>query len=220
MKILTALIALLFPPRCHFCRCLLQENETDLCHSCRSSQPEFIRAKRSFTLIAQWTAVWYYKDKVRKSIQRFKFYNARGYANFYAREMAIRLQEASFAEDFDVLTWVPVSPLRRLTRGYDQAELLAIALGKELHMVPVKALRKIRHTKPQSTIRDAAMRRANIMNAYTAEKATKLKDKRILLVDDVVTTGATASECAKTLLFQGAKKVSLVAVAAAYHHKK
>ena len=220
MKILNALVALLFPPRCHFCRRLLQENETDLCHNCRSNQPEFIHAKRSFPLIAQWTAVWYYKDKVRKSIQRFKFYNARGYAHFYAREMAIKLQEAPFAEDFDVLTWVPVSPFRRLTRGYDQAELLANALGKELHMTPIRALRKIRHTKPQSTIRDAAKRRANIMNAYKAENISALDGKHILLVDDVVTTGATASECAKTMLFQGATTVSLVAVAATYHHKK
>lgn len=211
---------LLFPPKCHFCRTVLAKNEKDLCHSCRRDAPEFLRGKRSFTLIAHWTAVWYYSGKVPGSIRRFKFYNARGYADFYARELAVRLQQCEFWDCFDMLTWVPVSPLRRFLRGYDQSELLAIALGKELGMQPVRLLKKIRHTMPQSSIRNASRRRANVMGAYCCENRQLLPGKHILLVDDVITTGATGAECAKTLLVGGAKQVYLAAVAATAYDKK
>ena len=216
---LSVLMRMLFPPKCHFCRKILTRSETDLCHNCRTSAPVFTRPKRQIHLIAQWTAVWYYKDDVRSSIRRFKFYNARSYAGFFARALAMRLQEDPFDSDFDLLTWVPVSRLRRLSRGYDQSELLAKALGEELGMTPIPGLRKLRHTKPQSGIRDGAARRANVFNAYSGINASQFSGKRVLLVDDVVTTGATASECAKTLLVSGATDIFLAAVAAAPNHK-
>ena len=216
---LSYLTHLLFPPKCHFCRCILSDTETDLCHRCREAAPEFIRAKRNFHLIAHWTAVWYYKDGVRNSIRRFKFYNARGYADFFAKAIAIKLREESFPADFDVLTWVPVSPLRRFSRGYDQSELLARALGKELGVTPVPGLKKFRHTRPQSGIRNSAERRANVFNAYQGINQSAFSGKKVLLVDDVVTTGATASECAKTLLVSGATHIFLAAIAATPNHK-
>ena len=100
------LLRLLFPPKCHFCRKVLTYRETDLCHSCREHAPEFTRAKRNFQLVAHWTAVWYYKGDVAKSIRRFKFYNARSYAKFYARAIAMKLKEDPFEQEIDVLTWV------------------------------------------------------------------------------------------------------------------
>lgn len=214
---LSALTRLLFPPKCHFCRKVLDRNETDLCHSCRTNAPEFTRSKRNIQLIAHWTAVWYYKDGVRNSIRRFKFYNFRNYADFFGRAIAMKLQEDPFGSDFDILTWVPVSRLRRFTRGYDQSELLAKALGKELGMTPIPGLRKLRHTKPQSGIRSSAERRANVFNAYQNINASLFAGKRVLLVDDVVTTGATAAECAKMILVSGAKSVFLATVAATPH---
>jgi ComF family protein len=219
MKILSAISGLLFPRKCHFCRKLLSKNETDLCHDCRCDAPEFIRAKRTFPLIAQWTAVWYYKDKVRSSILRFKFGNARGYADFYGRALAMKLEDMPAVKACDYITWVPVSPLRRFFRGYDQAELLAVALGKELGLPPVKALKKVRHNRPQSNIHNAASRRANVMNAYWPENRDLFAGKQVLLVDDVLTTGATAAECAKMLRFGGAREIYFAAVAAASHDK-
>lgn len=212
-------ICLLFPRKCHFCRALLLKDETDLCRSCQRSAPKFSCAKRSIPLIAQWTAVWYYKDMVRRSIHRFKFGNARGYADFYGRELGIKLQSTSFFGSFDVLTWIPVSRLRYIVRGYDQSRLLADSLGKELGMSPVQTLKKVRHTEPQSGIRDAAKRRANILNAYRPENIEAFAGKRVLVVDDVITTGATATECAKILRVGGAKEVYFAAVAAASHDK-
>lgn len=122
--------------------------------------------------------------------------------------------------DWDILSWVPISRLRRLRRGFDQSQLIAEAVAAELGISPVQTLCKVRNTKPQSGLGDAAHRRANILGAYEAVDPTLWKDKRILLVDDIVTTGATASECAKTLLLAGAKEVKLATVAVASHDKR
>ena len=213
------MLNLIFPPKCVLCRNLLDKGQTDLCHHCRTHAPEFSRAKRNIPFLAQWTAVWYYKDDVRKSIQRFKFGNLRGYCNVYARLLAVQLQKERL-DTFDILTWVPTSFLRQLKRGYDQSALLARALGNELGVEAIQVLKKVRHTPPQSGIRDAARRRANVLGAYRVIDRELIAGKRILLLDDVITTGSTASECAKTMLIAGAKDVSFAAVAAAYHDKK
>ena len=209
---------IVFPPKCVLCRKLLSSQQTDLCHECRSKAPAFTRAKRNIPFIAHWTALWYYKDDVAKSIRRFKFSNRRSYADSYARLLTAKLPE-TYADNCDILTWVPVSFLRKLKRGYDQSELIAHSVGQELGLEPIRSLRKIRHTPPQSGLRSAAQRRANVLGAYKVLPGASVAGKRILLLDDVITTGATASECARTLLTAGAKEVYFAAVAAALEHK-
>ena len=212
-------LRLLFPPKCVLCKKLLSEHETDLCHDCRINAPVYSKRNFKVSFVARWTAVWYYKDNVRSSLLRYKFYGKRHYALTYGRLLAMKLQTARM-DDFDVLTWVPVGPLRRLTRGYDQVELLANAVSSELGITAVKLLRKVRNTPPQSAINDAAKRRANVLNAYRVTQPDAVRGKRILLLDDVITTGSTLSECAKTLLTANAKEVNCATVAVACHDKK
>ena len=113
----------------------------------------------------------------------------------------------------DTITWAPVSLFRRFKRGYDQAQLIAVALGKELNLPVIKLLRKHRNTKAQSTLNDAASRRANVQGAYEATDPIKTAGKSILLIDDVLTTGSTATECALVLHTAGAKNVYLATIA-------
>ena len=213
------LLTLLFPPRCVLCKAFLAKDETDFCHSCRIEAPEFEKSNLKFSFLAGWTAVWYYEGNIRHSIIRYKFHGRRHYAPAYGRVLAMKLQSKAL-DDFDILTWVPVSPLRRLKRGYDQVELLANAVGAELSVSPTKTLRKIRNTPPQSRIRDAAHRRANVLGAYRAYQPEAIRGKRILLLDDIITTGATASECARVLLTAGAKEVCCAAIAVTNHNSK
>ena len=124
-----------------------------------------------------------------------------------------------YPDGFDVLTWVPISRLRKFRRGYDQVELLAKAVGRELDMEPVRCLKKIRNNRPQSTVTGQAQRRANVLNAYRAIKPEQFQGKRVLLLDDIITTGATAGECARILLTAGAKEVHCAAVASAIKKK-
>ena len=210
---------LFFPDKCLFCQKPLAAGELDLCANCRVNAPEFKKAKKSYSFIARWTAVWYYKDTARRSILRYKFYNRRSYVRSFGRFLAMRLQKEGL-DDFDLLSWVPVSPFRRWRRGYDQSELLAHAVGHELGIMPVRVLKKIRHIPPQSTIRGSAHRRANVLGAYEPVNTALVRGKRILLLDDVITTGATAAECAKTLGFAGVKQVNFAAIAASEPIKK
>ena len=218
MRLICRIWQLLFPPKCVLCGKLLKKDETDLCHSCRCDTPEFPKSNLKLPYLAHWFALWYYEGTVRGSILRFKFRGVRSYAQVYGRLLAMKLLSEEIA--FDVLTWVPISKLRRWRRGYDQVQLIAEAVGAELGIRPVPTLDKIRNNRPQSLMGNAAQRRANVLGAYRVVKEAQLQGKRILLLDDIITTGATAGECARMLLTAGAKEVSCAAVAAASHHKK
>ena len=214
MKLYHWLMELLFPPKCVMCGTLLKAGETDLCRTCRTEAPEYPNRKIKLQFLDSFAAVWYYEGNVRRSLLRFKFQNARSYASCYGRMLAMKLLR-EYPEGFDVLTWVPVSRLRRLRRGYDQVELLAKAVGAELGMTPVPMLKKIRNNRPQSRLDSASARRANVLGAYKLLDGAQAKGKRVLLLDDILTTGATAGECARMLLSAGAKEVHCAAVAAA-----
>lgn len=211
--------ALFYPEKCIFCGKVLDENETDLCRNCRKTAPEFPGSKIKLSFLAQWTGLWYYKENVRQSLLRYKFYGRRSYAAVYGRLLAMKLQSTDNTQ-WDVLSWVPISRLRRWGRGFDQSQLLAEAVSRELGVPAVQTLRKVRNTRPQSGLGTAAHRRANVLGAYEAVDSANWSGKRILLLDDVVTTGATASECAKTLLLAGAKEIQLATIAVATHDKR
>ena len=210
------LLQLFFPPKCVLCKKVLGENETDLCKNCRENQPEFGKHKIKFSFLAQWTGLWYYKDDVRRSILRYKFYGRRSYAKSYGRLLAMKLLTEGW-NDMDILTWIPISSRRKRSRGYDQTELLAKAVAEELGTEAVCTLLKIRHNKPQSTMGGVSHRKANVLGAYRVIDPAALKDKRVLLLDDIITTGATASEAARMLLTAGAKEVNLATLAVASH---
>lgn len=208
------LSSILFPPKCIFCRKLLQQQETDLCRKCRTETHGYPKQRRNIRFIENWSALWYYNGNVRKSLLRYKFHNARSYASVYGRFLAMHLQQ-TYPDGFDVLTWVPISAKRKRKRGYDQVELIANSVGTELQLIPAATLRKIKDVKPQSSIKDAVQRRANILGAFQCISPESVAGKRILLLDDIITTGATASECARILLTAGAKEIYCAAVAAA-----
>ena len=219
MKWIHVLADLLFPRKCVLCRALLEAEETDLCRACRAEAPVCASGTGKYSFLDSWTAVWYYEDNARRSLLRYKFRGARSYARGYGRLLAMKLLE-THPDGFDLLTWVPISPLRKFFRGYDQVELLAQWVGQELDKEPVPLLKKIRHNRPQSGIVGDAKRRANVLGVYRAENPELFREKRIVLLDDIITTGATAGEGARVLLTAGAKEVKLATLAVASHDKR
>lgn len=212
MKVFRWLLDLLYPPKCVFCGRLLRENETDLCEGCRTRLPTVNESVKRGSFYTGCCCVYYYEGTVRDSVLRYKFRSMRQYADAYGRLLAMRLLRQG--ETYDLLTWVPISARRRRSRGYDQARLLARRTALELGLPCVQTLRKIRHNPAQSRQADAAARRANVLGVYAAEKAESIKGKRILLIDDVITTGATLSECSKVLRAAGAETVACATLAA------
>ena len=214
MNLFSALLDVFFPPRCVFCHELLPlKRESEVCPRCQKSLERF-RGEEKAEFVERVVAPFRYRDDVRESIHRYKFGGREFYAKTYAEYMADALRDAH--AEFDVLSYVPLHPRRKRSRGYDQAQLLAVELGKLLDMEPKPLLRKKRNVSPQSGMGDVAQRRANISGCYELLPGAEVAEKRILLVDDVFTSGATLSECARMLLLAEAQEVSAVTVANAH----
>jgi ComF family protein len=115
-------------------------------------------------------------------------------------------------ENFDAVVPVPLYWRRQWRRGFNQAELLAREVAKRRGISVLNALRRKRGTEIQAGLANAGRRR-NVAGAFAVDSKARLDGKRILLIDDVMTTGATASACASALKRGGAKSISLLTVA-------
>lgn len=214
--LLSALLDLLFPPKCAFCRKLLGRGERGMCAKCQASLPWLTgsAAEQRGEFYKLCVSPLRYQGEVRASIHRYKFKGGQGYAGLYGALVAQCVKDHLEGE-YDLITWAPLSDERKRERGYDQAFLLAQAAALELDAAAVELLRKRRHTDAQSGVKGEAQRRANVLGAYEVVDGELAEGKRILLIDDVVTTGATLSECARTLRTAGAKEVVCATLAQA-----
>ncbi len=214
MRLFKRVLDWVFPRKCVLCQKILEQRELDLCHGCRASAPYFAARPGKIPYISRVTALWHYEGNVRHSLLRYKFYNVRSLAESYGRLLGMRILQ-EFGDEFDIITWVPVSHKRKRRRGYDQVELVARRVCLELGCPLTACLVKHRDTKPNSGLKTPEERKANVLGVYHLIPGACVDGKRILLLDDILTTGATSSECARVLLSGGAKEVNLATVAAA-----
>ena len=218
--ILDLILDLLFPPKCMLCGKLLKKEEQTLCRECANSDlPEFSGKTREVPFFEECVAPFFYETPISDAIQKMKFHGMQTYAEQFAAWMAVPVRD-KLAGKYDVISWVPCSRRRVWTRGFDQAKMLAQALAKNLDEEAVCTLKKVRHTPKQSKTANAAARRANVLGAYRAIDPDALKGKRILVIDDVVTTGATLSECGKVLKIAGAGPLVCAVIAATHREKE
>lgn len=218
MKLFAWLLDLIYPPKCAFCGKLLGRNESDLCGGCRKNLPEVNGPIKRGEAFDRCWAVCRYEGVVVDSIRRFKFGGMQQYAQVYGRLIAMNLLRSKV--DFDVLTFVPISRKRRRRRGYEQTYLIARSVAEELGCVCVTTLKKVRDNPPQSLQKTAAKRRGNVMNAYRPVHPERFRGKRVLLIDDIMTTGATLGECSKTLRMAGAAQVECATLAVTQYSEK
>jgi len=213
MSFVTGLLDLLFPPKCVFCSRVLNRCDDGLCDKCAESLPFADNYGKQFGEFFDFCiSPLYYTGSVRKSILRYKFRGASAYAAVYGKLLAECIRECPDM-NYDIISWVPLSSKRKRSRGYDQAMLLALATALELHDVAVETLYKPQDVQAQSELGNKDERSANISGAYIASDPELIEGKRVLLVDDVVTTGSTLSECAKVLLSAGAAGIVCASLA-------
>lgn len=215
-RVWNKLLDLLFPPKCPFCGRVQEQG--GICPRCEKELPwvsesEMIREGAGGLRCAG--ALWY-EDLARKGLLRLKFQSVPAAAKPMG-ELIARCAAEKFSGEFDTVTWVPVSRRRLRQRGYDQAELLARSACALWGVEPVRLLDKVQDNPAQSGIRDAAARRANVLGVY--DVVEDVSGKRILLVDDICTTGATLTECIRVLKEAGAAEVMCVAAALTREHK-
>ena len=121
--------------------------------------------------------------------------------------MLTRCAAEQFSGEFDTVTWVPVSRKRLKKRGYDQSRLLAEAACRHWDTKPVQLLVKVQDNPAQSGLQGEAARRANVLGVYDPMDLETIRDRHVLLIDDIHTTGATLAECARVLRDNGAASV-------------
>jgi ComF family protein len=160
-------------------------------------------------------AAYPFAGALREAIHRFKYGKERARAAPLAAACVPLLDQLprNISQSPPLLIPVPLSAARRRERGYNQAEALARALGAECAWPLSTALARIRATPPQVGLTPTA-RRANVRDAF-AWQGESLAGRPVLLIDDVLTTGATANECAAVLKAAGAAWVGLLTVARA-----
>jgi ComF family protein len=190
---------------------------TSHCGVCRRGGARGKTAKRDeFAFaFAQARSFASYEGTLRALIQRLKYDGYRPLAKPLGRflaEAARRLDRQSF----DVLVPVPLHPRRERGRGFNQAFLLAAHVSR-VRKIPLAASDcvRVRDTPPQTSLR-AAERRKNVAGAFHVPKPERVRDRRVLLVDDVLTTGATAHACAQALRDAGAAGVWVATLARAH----
>ena len=213
------LLDLLYPPKCMLCGRVMESSEDTICPKCGYDLPEYEGALRKVEYFDKTVAPFYYEGQIRDAVLRFKFHGMQNYASQFAQWMAVWVR-AELEGKYDLISWVPCSAQRRWTRGFDQAELLAKRLAEQLDVPCIPVLKKVRNTPRQSRMPNAARRRGNVLGAYKALQPEKYSGKRILLVDDVLTTGATLSECGKVLRIAGSGDLVCAVIAAARRNLK
>ncbi len=214
--IVSAVLDLIFPRKCVFCQKILTKGLKGVCLQCEKSimYTQNPRMEKRGEFYELCLSPLQYKGAVRDSILRYKFRGVCSYSETYGRLIAETVKNDPDS-NCEIVTWVPVSAKRLRKRGYDQSLLIAKETAKILELPLVKALTKPRHTPPQSGINGDDKRRANVAGAYEVSLGSELFGKRVLLIDDIVTSGATLSECTRVLLMGGAETVICATLARA-----
>lgn len=212
MNILKIIERSFFPRRCELCGEVV-ELDRKRCSSCETAQRTVGRIVDNKMAYASVVSPFLFKDSVRKGIHNFKYEGFVELAPVFATEMADAVKREYASIDFDAVTYVPLTKKRLRKRGFNQSELLAKEISKLLDVPCINGLSKIRETKSQQG-RSKAERATNVKDAFEIANYD-VKNKIILLVDDVKTTGSTLNECAKVLKKHKADKVFAVTIAVA-----
>lgn len=209
-KLSRGILDFFFPRRCPFCGAVAGKEL--LCKKCLRSLPfTGEHAVREGTF-GRCAAPLYYENRVREAILQFKFKAKLGGLSCFGMLMAECAAE-HYSGAFDAITWVPVSKKRLKKRGFDQTRYLTGSMCVDWHVAPIETLRKVTDNPPQSTLETEEQRRANVLGVYEAVNAEQFRGKRLLLVDDILTTGATLSECVRVLKEAGAGEVMCLTLA-------
>lgn len=220
---------MLYPPKCLICDALLAQDEYGCCRKCTEKLP-FIEppyclkcgkpvyseeneycldCQKQSHVFTKGIALWSYDEEVRQAVYRFKYKNRREYAGYFGKELMKRYYQLIKSWEVDVVIPVPLHKRRLKKRGFNQAELIAREIGRgiDVSVEPQMAVR-IKNTRPQKELNEKE-RHKNLKSAFKISKNV-VKLKKVILVDDIYTTGATADAIAQLLLRAGVEKIYVI----------
>lgn len=190
------LVAEIGPPLCQSCGRPVKKNE--VCRRCKGESLDWIRG---------WV---YYQSPVDQIVHEFKYNDRRSLARFFGRKVASILRSDPKYRKIELIIPIPLHKRKERARGFNQSDLLAREIGRELDIPVERGLVRIRNSRSQTGLTEKE-RKNNVRGVF--ELKTAVDNLHVLLVDDVMTTGSTINEAASVLKEYGARSV-LGAVAA------
>lgn len=216
-----------FLPRfCPACKTRLSSNENVICNKCLSSiqiaekqriKFEFNKKFEGNKLISGFTSLYVFeKDKeLQEILHQFKYNNKYRIGIKLGEEIAKTRNTTITDWKIDLVIPVPLHHLKKAERGYNQSYYISKGFSKVLGIKKEENLLKRKRYTESQTLKNISDRELNVKNAFSVTNKKKIKGKNILVIDDVITTGATVSECARQLLNASAKKVYSISAAIA-----
>lgn len=194
------ILDIIFPQKCGICGKI----STVLCENCKNTlekhkinlEKENIVKLDNKNIKVKEFYIFKYEGMVRKLLINYKFNDNSYLADMFSKIILDNKKICRFLKNYDIIVPVPLHKKRKLERGYNQVELIAKKL--ENIKLEITSLVKVRNIKPQST-KNVKDRILDIKGVYNLENIEKIKGKRILLFDDIYTTGSTINECVKVL---------------------
>lgn len=187
-------------PRCKKCGKPIRQKEAEFCYDC----------EREDLCYEQGRSLWLHKMPVSSSIYAFKYKNRRVYGEVYGREMAKTFRKIIRLWEIDVIVPVPLHRKKQKKRGYNQAEILAKEIGFRVGIpVDTTLVKRKKNTVPQKEF-TRKERKKNLKNAF--EVTGKVEGKRVLIIDDIYTTGSTIDSISILLKKAGAEKTYFLTI--------
>jgi ComF family protein len=228
MKWFKHLLDIIYPRSCEACNEALLGGENLICSNCLIDLPRTNSHLESIERLSNrfWGKIpvsnnitflkYSKKGKVQKLLHELKYRNKPEIGKYLGKIYGLDLQQVDFDKKIDFLVGVPLHPTKLLQRGYNQADCIAEGLSEVLN-VPFETMSvKRREYTETQTKKSRYERFLNVENIFEVTDIDKIKDKRIAIVDDVLTTGSTIESLGATLLNEGAKEIYVITIAAAF----
>lgn len=220
MNFINKALSFIFPPVCGFC-----ENfcKSYLCNDCKSYLDELYNFQIELNedkniYYDELIYGFYYRNEIRIKIIEYKFHEKSYLYRTFFEYFCSKKEIINKIQEYDLLIPVPIHKNRKAERGYNQSELICKELSKYINIKENKIIyekniiKKSKNIKPQSTL-NMEERIENVKQAYEISNKSIIKDKNIILFDDVYTTGSTVNECCKILKKAGCNKITVFVIA-------
>lgn len=202
------LIDIIFPASCVICGKIYSKSICPKCFIKIKKELNFYKIKeKEFNIFF----LSFYEGKMKKLILDFKFKECGYLYNFFTELFIRNNQIKKVIQKYDYIVPVPMYHENKIIRGYNQVELITKKLEEELKIKELNCLEKVKKNKKQSLLTEKE-RIKNVKDVYELKNNTKIANKKILLIDDIYTTGSTAKECIKKLKKGRPKKVDVLVI--------
>ncbi len=213
INILDFLLSIIYPNICGFCGRI---NENSLCEECF----ERISHNLTYNIIHvknknfdKQISIAKYDGEFRDNILAYKFSEKSYMYKTFAKLILKNEKICGIIKSYDIIVPVPIHKKRIIERGYNQSELITKEIAKNIKQIKyIKALKKIKNNERQSELKKEE-RNQNVKNVYEIQNKQIIENKKVILFDDIYTTGSTANECAKVLKQNGAKEILVLTLA-------